>query len=63
MHILSRCFKKLRIHTIAGPAADADPQSIEEAGGEPDKPQSSLYKLASNNPHVIAATVVSKNSK
>ena len=60
MHILSRCFKKLRFRANAEPAASADPQSIENTGGEPDKPQSSLYKLAESNPHVIATSLFSR---
>ena len=60
MHILSRCFKKLRFRATAEPAASADPQSIENTGGEPDKLQSSLYKLAASNPHVIATSLFSR---
>jgi hypothetical protein len=59
MHILSCCFKKLCFRTSAEPAASADPQSIENTGGEPDKPQSSLHKLAASNPHVIATSLFS----
>jgi hypothetical protein len=57
MHILSRCFKKLGFRTNAESAATADPQSIENTDGEPNKPQSSLCKLAASNPHVIATSL------
>ena len=60
MHILSSWFKKLRFRANAEPAASADPQSIENTDGEPDKPQSSLYKLAASNPHVIATSLFSR---
>jgi hypothetical protein len=63
MHILSCCFKKLRFRTNAESAASADPQSNNNGDGVPDKPQSSLYKLAENNPHVIATSLFSRKHR
>lgn len=63
MHTLSCCFKKLRFRANAEPAATADRQSIESTGGEMDKPQSSLYKLAASNPHVIATSLFSRKCR
>ena len=63
MHILSCCFKKLRFRANAEPAVSADLQSIDDTGGELDKPQSSLYKLAESNPHVIATSLFSRKHR
>lgn len=59
-HFLRAWRSQRSVHAKSVPSAHLDAQIVEERSGEVPTHKSSPYNLASNNPHVIAATLFSK---
>jgi len=59
-HFLKVWRTRSAAHLTPVPVTSIDPQPVEEKSIEPVPNRASPYDLASNNPHVIAATLFSR---
>lgn len=62
-HFLKAWRSQRVTHLKPVPGTQIEPQIIEETNGEPATHQASPYGLASNNPHIIAATLFSRKRR